>query len=187
MKGFYNEDELKLLGLNKFGKNVLLSKDVKLFHPEKFSIGDNSRVDAFCFITGDVEIGSHVHIAPFVILSGSNGIKLHDFVGIAARVSIYTSDADYTEGSLTNPTISKDLRNVTTGKVELEKHVLIGAHSVVLPKSVLGEGSTYGSFSLIKGNYEPWFIYKGIPAKKYKSRPKEEILKNEKKVLSSDP
>lgn len=186
MEGFYTEKELEKLGIKHFGKNALVSTDVRIFHPEKFSIGNNSRLDAFCIVTGEVEIGDHVHIAPFCILSGPQGIKISDFVGIAARTSLYTNDADYDEGSMTNPTIPAEFRGQTKGSIVLDKHVLIGAQSVILPNSFLGKGSTYGAFSLISGKYDGWFVYAGIPVKKLKQRPKEEIQKNEQKVYEID-
>ena len=62
---------------------------------------------------------------------------------------------------------------LTNTKVVLKKHVLIGAHSVVLPGVTIGEGVSMGAFSLVKESLDPWWVYFGIPVKKFKKRSKE--------------
>lgn len=52
----------------------------------------------------------------------------------------------------------------------IEKHVIIGSTSVVLPGVVLAEGSALGRFSLIKHSTEKWSINCGVPCKKYNNR-----------------
>ena len=62
----YSRQELLSLGLKKIGNNVLISKDAKLYSPEKISIGNNVRVDDFCILSGSIEIQNNVHLAPEV-------------------------------------------------------------------------------------------------------------------------
>ena len=53
------------------GKNVIIGKTVRIRNPEKVSIGDNSIIDDFTYISGSLEIGEHVHVGAGCTLSGS--------------------------------------------------------------------------------------------------------------------
>ena len=66
--------------------------------------------------------------------------------------------------------------------VVLEKHVIIGAGSVILPNVILKEGSSVGAMSLLTKNTKEWTIYAGIPARELKER-KKELLKLEQAFL----
>ena len=69
--------------------------------------------------------------------------------------------------------------------VVLEKHVIVGAGSVILPNVTLKEGSSVGAMSLITKNTKEWTIYAGIPAKELKER-KKELLKLEQSLLKEN-
>jgi len=185
MNGFYSEEELQSLGLKKFGKNVKISRDARILNPQSFVCGDNVRIDALTFLTGEISLGSYIHISPFCILQGSGGgIFMENFSALSGGVKVYTSDADYSLGqSLTNPTIPKDLKKSTNGPVRIGEHVLIGANSVVLPTTILHQGAVFGALSLIKGEQEGWKLYGGVPAKTIRERPKEVILSDAKKLI----
>jgi len=183
--GWYSEDELESLGLRKFGKNVLISKDSRIFNTSQLSVGDNVRIDALTLLTGDIKIGKYCHIPPFCSLGGGSKITLGNFVTFSTHIAVFTANADYVTGSsLTNPTIPKELRNRETGPVEIHDHVLIGSHCVILPNSILKEGTVFGASSLIKGTYEEWRLYAGVPTKYVRERPSEKILRDAKKLLN---
>jgi galactoside O-acetyltransferase len=64
---FYSEIELSKLGLKDYGKNVLISKKCSIYSPEKISIGNNVRIDDFCILSGNIILGSNIHISTFVL------------------------------------------------------------------------------------------------------------------------
>jgi galactoside O-acetyltransferase len=64
----------------------------------------------------------------------------------------------------------------------IEKHVIIGAGSVVLPGAILNEGVAIGSNSLVYKECKPWSIYAGSPVKFIKERAKN-ALELEKELL----
>lgn len=181
---YLSKEEIESIGLFSCGKKVSISRYAKIYNPEILSIGDFSRIDDYCILTGRITIGSHVHIAPFCLLQGTEGIIIQNFAGLSSRVSIYTKSEDYTLGlSLTNPTIPDQYRVITDkGPVILEKHVLVGANSIILPKSKLHEGCSIGAFTLLRGNYEAWQIFVGNPAKKVGKRRSKTILEFENKL-----
>lgn len=54
----------------------------------------------------------------------------------------------------------------------MEKHVIIGAGSVILPGVVLQEGVAVGAMSLVNKDCDEFTIYAGAPAKPIKKRSK---------------
>ena len=75
--GWLSETKLRELGI-KFGKNVKVDSSCVIACNE-LEIGDNSRIDAFCFLSGKIKIGRHVHISVGATLAGSDGIEVGDF------------------------------------------------------------------------------------------------------------
>ena len=95
-----------------------------------------------------------------------------DFCNVSSMVSIYAVNDDYTGIGMTSPMVPENLRKVDSKSVLIEKHVIIGTHSVVLPGCVLKEGSAFGAFSFINHDSEEWSINAGIPFVKIKDRNK---------------
>jgi galactoside O-acetyltransferase len=180
---FYTPEELKQLAFKAIGKDVLISRCARIYDMKSIEIGSNVRIDDFCFLSGRIKIGSHVHIASFVSLCGGDkGIILEDFVGIAEKTVVLAKTDDFSGAALTNPTIPDKYRNVFSAEVILKKHALVGVGSFILPGVILGEGSVIGAKSFVKNNIDPWSICVGIPAKKIKDR-KKDLLELEKQFL----
>jgi galactoside O-acetyltransferase len=174
---------LNKIGFKSLGDNVLLSEKAGIYNPGAISIGNNVRIDDFVIITGesDVIIGNYVHVAAYVAMLGRFGIELHDFVGVSVRTTILTGSDDFMGDYLTNPTIPDKYRKVTTGKVVLGKHSLIGSHTVILPGIQIGEGVSVGAQGLVTKNLDDWGIYVGAPCRFIKKRNKN-LLELEKKL-----
>ncbi len=186
MTSFYNKEELRDLGFKSIGENVLLSRKCSIYGASKISIGNNVRIDDFSVLsagTEGIEIGSHIHISPFCSMQGNGKIVMEDFSGLSSRVSIYSSNDDYFGNYLTNPTIPSQFTGVKNGPVTLKKHALVGSGAVILPKSTLHEGAVLGALSLLKGECEAFFIYKGNPAQKILERSRK-LLDIEKEYLA---
>ena len=183
---YYSDEELRKMGFKKLGKNVLISTKASIYYPETVEIGDNSRIDDFCIISGNVKIGRNVHIAAFCLVAGSEeGIILEDFSTLAYGVKVFTRSDDYSGETLTNVTFPDELRNPIKKPVKICKHSIIGTGSVVFPGVVVAEGTAIGAMSLIRESTEPWSIYVGIPARKIKDR-KKDLLLLEKKYIEKE-
>ncbi|MDK2802688.1 MAG: acyltransferase [Oscillospiraceae bacterium] len=179
MSNIFSREELIKIGFKSIGKNIILSKKSSIYSPEKISIGDNVRIDDFCVLSGNIIIGNNIHIAVFsCIFGGNKGVYLGDFVNISSRVSIYAISDDYSGESMTGPLVPDKYKNIIQKKVNIERHVIIGASSVVLPGACIDEGASFGAFSLIVGKINGWSINVGIPSRKIKNRSKN-ILKLE--------
>lgn len=170
---FYTSDELEKIGFKEIGENVLISRKASIYGAESISISNNVRIDDFCILSGKIQLGNYIHISAYSALyGGDKGILVDDYATISSRVSIYALTDDYTGIGMTNPMVDKEFRMVRQEVVKIEKHVIIGATSVVLPGCILKEGSSFGAFSFINKNSEPWSINVGIPFKKINEREK---------------
>lgn len=179
MNSFYTQSELEQIGFLKIGNNVLISKKASIYSADKITIGNNVRIDDFCILSGKVSIGNYIHIAAYTALYGGNsGISIADFVNISSKVSIYAISDDYSGKTMTNPMVPEKYKNVTDEEVIVEKHVIVGSGSVILPGLKIGEGSSFGAMTLINRDSQEWTINAGIPFRKIKNRSRE-LLKLE--------
>ncbi|MBR3834086.1 MAG: acyltransferase [Lachnospiraceae bacterium] len=178
MNTFYSEDELKALGLKSYGENVYIGRHVILYSPEKLEIGNNVRIDDFSILSGNIRLGNYIHISHFCgLYGGDKGIVMEDYSGLSSKVTVYGVSDDYSGNSMTNPMIPAEYKPFSTQeKVEIKKHAIVGAGSIILPGVIVGEGSSIGSMSLCIRDTEPWSINVGIPAKKIKERSKELLI-----------
>lgn len=136
-------------------------------------LGDNIRIDDFCIITGDVEMKGYNHIGPFVHLSGTHGILLEEFSSLGAHSAVLSNSDDYSGLSMSNPMVPDECKpGLVAGKITLRKHVLCGAHVIIMPGVTIGEGCSVGAFTFVNKDLEPWGIYAGIPARRIKERSK---------------
>lgn len=170
---FYTPEELAQIGLKSYGENVRISRYAQIYSPEKISIGDNVRIDDFCILSGNITIGSHIHIAAYCALYGADyGIIMEDYTGLSARATIYAAMDDFSGDYLIGPIHEDKSINVTGGLVQICKYAQIGVGGLVFPSVCVGEGTVLGAMSMAKQALIPWSIYAGIPAKKIKNRSK---------------
>lgn len=170
---YFTDSELYQIGFKSIGKNVKISKLASIYDHNKIEIGDNSRIDDFCVISGKINIGSYIHITPMCLLAGGEmGIEIKDFCTFAYGVKIFTQSDDYTGSTLTNSLIPKKYKNEFKAPITIHKHTIVGAGSIIMPGVILNEGTSIGSMSLVLKSTEAWSIYIGIPAKKLRDRNK---------------
>lgn len=172
---FLDAAAVDAIGFASVGSGVLISDCARIYGAERINIGSNVRIDDFCVLSagkGGIEIGSNIHIATFSSLIGAGRIVISDFSNISSRVSIYSSSDDYSGLTMTNPMIPDEFKNVFHADVVLDKHVIIGCGSVILPGVKLATAVAVGALSLINENCEEFTIYAGVPAKKIKERNK---------------
>ncbi len=182
---YYTQEELSKIGFKQIGKNVKISTKASIYNYGQIEIGDNSRIDDFCVISGKIQIGKNVHITPYCLVAGGEkGIVFKDFTTIAYGVQVFTQSDDYSGKTMANSTVPIKFKNEFKKKVVLEKHSIVGAGSIILPGVMLAEGTSVGTMSLVRTNTEPWSIYIGIPAKKIKNR-KKDLLKLEQKFIEN--
>lgn len=173
---FLSQEEIAEMGFKSCGKNVKISRFARFYSPEKISIGDNVRIDDFCILSGNITLGSHIHISAYVALYGAMGIRVGDYSGISPKSVVYSAMDDFSGNYLIGPIHPEGTTNVTGGVVTIEKYCQIGSNTVVFPNLTIAEGAVVGACSLVTRSLGGWGEYLGIPAKFFKER-KKELLK----------
>lgn len=149
-------------------------------------IGDHSRIDDFCVVSGKVKIGRNVHIAVFCnIAGGTEGITFDDFAGLAYRCDIFSQSDDYTGRTLTNPTVPAAYKLEAKKAVRIGRHCIVGTGSMIFPGVTLADGCSVGAMTMVTKSTEEWGVYFGVPAKRVKNR-KRDLLALEQDYLSSE-
>ncbi len=183
---YLSRSDIEKMGFLSIGDNVLISSKASFYNCPKIQIGDNVRIDDFSVLSsgeGGIIIGNFIHIAIYTSLIGKGRIAIGDYSNISSRVSIYSSNDDYSGNYMTNPMVPPAFTNVSHLPVTLGKHVIIGSGSVILPGAELAEGVAIGALSVVKKNkLEPFTIYAGNPLKKIRNRSSNMVML-EKKLI----
>jgi len=182
--GFLDEAGLAALGLASLGTDVSIDAAARFYGADRIEIGSHTRIDAFSILSageGGIRVGSHVHIAAHGFIAGAGLIELEDFANISGRVSIYSSNDDYTGATLTGPTVPEELKNVQVAPVRIGRHVVVGAGSVILPGVTIEDGAAVGALSIVKQDVEPFTIVAGPDGRVVGAR-KRDLLELERRV-----
>ena len=183
---YYTKEQLERMGFEALGRSVKISNKASFYNCSSIKIGDNSRVDDFCVISGRVEIGRNVHITPQCLLAGGEiGLVIEDFVALSYGVKVFTQSDDYSGETMTNSTIPKEYKREIIEKVIIEKHSIIGAGSIIMPGVIIKEGTAVGANSLVLTSTDSWSIVAGSPVQKIRNR-KKDILALEKDFLKNE-
>lgn len=180
---YLTRQTLKTMGFKALGENVKVSDKASIYNPEKIELGDHSRIDDFCVVSGKVIIGKYCHITPMCLVAGgSPGITLSDFCTLAYGVQIFAQSDDYSGGSMVNSLIPSKFKNEYFAEVFLERQVIIGAGSIIFPGVLVREGCSIGAMTLVNKSTQSWGVYAGNPARRIKDR-KKDLLELEAKFL----
>lgn len=180
---YLTKEQLKSMNFKSLGKNVKISDKASMYDCEQIEIGDFSRIDDFCVVSGKIKIGRNVHITPQCLLAGGTpGLVIEDFATLAYGVKIFTQSDDYSGETMTNSTVPKQFKNELKLPVRIGKHSIVGAGAIIMPGVHIAEGNSIGANSLVLKTTESWSIYVGSPARKIKER-KNDLLELEKKYL----
>ncbi len=167
---YYDENDLVNLGIKKVGSNVRVSKNCTIVGLDNIEIGSHVRIDANCVLTATnfelpMVLGDYIHIGSNCTILGNAGFTMKDFSGLSHGVRIFTSSDDFSGEYLFGPTVPKNLRHATSSPIVLEKYVLIGTNTVILPGAILNEGVAVGASSVVNKELKPWTIYFGVNPK----------------------
>ena len=181
---YLTEQELQELGFKKLGAGVKISDKAAIYNADQIEVGDHSRIDDFCVISGRLVIGKYNHITPMCLVAGGTpGIHFEDFCTLAYGVKVFAQSDDYSGETLANSLVPKKFKNEFFAAVSLGRHVIVGAGAVIFPGVTIAEGCSIGAMALVTKSTESWGIYTGMPAKRMKDR-KKNLLNLEAQFLS---
>ncbi|MGE4170314.1 MAG: acyltransferase [Candidatus Margulisiibacteriota bacterium] len=187
--GWLTQDQIQNMGFASVGNPVWLSDKASYYGTQNIRIGSHVRIDDFCVLSagqGGIDIGHYVHIAVYTSLIGAAPITLGNFVSISSKVAIYSSSDDYSGKAMTNPMVPTTFTQVNHAPVVLEKHVILGSGTVVLPGVTLKTGASVGALSLVTQNCKEFVSYLGSPARPVGHR-EQTLLDLEQQFLDSLP
>lgn len=180
---YLTTEQLRAMGFHSVGKNVKVSDKASIYNPDTIELGDFSRIDDFCVLSGKISIGRYCHITPMCLVAGgSPGITLADFCTLAYGVKIFSQSDDYSGKTMVNSLVPKKFKNEHLAKVVMERQVIVGAGSIIFPGVTIGEGCSVGAMTLVNKSTQPWGIYAGNPARRIKDR-KQDLLELEAQFL----
>ena len=180
---YLTKDALQAMGFKELGDNVKVSDKASIYNPEEIELGDHSRIDDFCVVSGKVSIGRYCHITPMCLVAGGlPGITLSDFCTLAYGVKIFSQSDDYSGNTMVNSLVPKKYKDEYLAEVLLEKQVIVGAGSIIFPGVTIREGCSVGALTLINESTQPWGIYAGSPARRINDR-KQDLLNLEAQFL----
>jgi acetyltransferase-like isoleucine patch superfamily enzyme len=170
--GYLSSWQIKRLGLKLAGNNLIISDKAAIYDAHKITLQDNCRVDDFCILSGELEIGAYTHLAPYVMLAGGRaGIEIGKYVTFAYGAKVFSETDDYSGMSLVGSLVPRDLKfGLTIKRVTVGDYCIIGTNTTIMPKGALEEGVAVGAHSLVKSSLAAWGIYCGVPAKWLRSR-----------------
>jgi acetyltransferase-like isoleucine patch superfamily enzyme len=153
MADYFSIEELKKKGFKKVGRNCKISRKVA-FYNTKGLLGNSVRIDDDVVLKGRVIIKSNVHIARGCTLSGDKkGIFIENFATLSNYCQVFSVSDDFLGVNIPGATLTPSKRKIFSKtynkKITIGKAAIIGAFSVILPGSVIGNFSSIGAFSLI--------------------------------------
>jgi galactoside O-acetyltransferase len=138
------------------------------------TIGSNCNVEGLLVFeksSAQISIGSRAHIGGGTVLAAAIGIEIGDDVLIAFDALIMDHDShsllfrerrkdvrDWMDGK-------KDWANVEMGRVHISDKAWVGARSIILKGTTIGEGAIVAAGSVVTRDVSPWTIVGGNPAK----------------------
>ena len=168
---FLDAWKVQLMGFKSVGSNVLISDKAVFYNPGGISIGDNTRIDDFCLLSGeDIVIGKNVHLACYVSIIGKGRIELADYSSVSFKSSVFSSSDPYDGSLMTNPTVPEPYRQTYHNAIYIGKHVVIGCHSCVFPGVTVGDGAAIGAMSMVTKRIPDGVIAFGVPAELKRNR-----------------
>lgn len=185
---FMSESELAASGLNA-APTARISRKASFYGASRIWVGPYTRIDDFCVLSagsGGIRIGRNVHIAVATTLIGEGAIDIEDFSNFSGRVSVYSSNDDYSGTMMTNPTVPSRLLGVDHNPVRVGRHAIIGCGALILPGVTIDEGAVVGAMSLVNKSVAAWAKVVGVPARVVGQR-KRDLLQYEAEVLKELP
>jgi len=121
-----------------------------------YGFGEGTSCYNNVLIIGDVKVGRNTWIGPNVILDGSGGLEIGDYVSISAGVQIYTHHSVDWSKSLGKKAIKKNQTKVGNG-------VYLGPNSIIQMGTTIGDKSVVGAMSFVNKdvpNSGKWYGHK---------------------------
>lgn len=169
----------------KNGEDVRISPQAVIVNADLVEIGSHVAIDPFTVITTALTLGSYIHIAPHCsIIGGRNGrLVMGDFSSLAAGCRIICSSDDYSGEGLNGAVIPLKYRVVKFTTITIGRFASLATNVMVLPGVTIGEGAVAAAGATVNRDLEPWGIYAGSPVRQVGTRKSEKIIAYAKEIM----
>lgn len=123
-----------------------------------YGFGEGSSCYNNVLIIGDVKVGKNTWIGPNVVLDGSGGLEIGDFVSISAGAQIYTHHTVQWSTSLGVAAVDRAQTKIGNG-------VYIGPNSIIQMGVTIGDRVVIGAMSFVNCDIEAGERVFGSPAR----------------------
>lgn len=120
--------------------------------------GEGTSIYDSAIVLGDVRVGAHTWIGPWVMLDGSGGLEIGDYCSISAGVQIYTHDS-------VAWAVSGGKAGLEHRPTRIGHRCYIGPHTVVVKGVTIGDGCIIGAHSLVLSDIPAGSKAFGAPCK----------------------
>lgn len=158
-------------------KNKLQYEFLKLVRPEMIGYSNSEpgnlkkmRISNMTHLSNpaNVKTGDHVFIGHFNYIDGFDKVEIGTGCQITNYVSILTHsshNAIRMYGDKYDLYWGTKLKGLEWGPVKIGDYSFIGAHSVIMPGTIIGKGCIVSAYSFVEGTFEDYSILRGQPAK----------------------
>ncbi len=159
------------------GENVFIGHQTFFIRPELVSIGNNVRIDPFCYIASELEIGSNVQITTHCVLGGRKKIKLGNWTFIGYGSKLFTGSEDYS-GDFGPVNDFWGNNKVFEGDIEFGDFSGCASDTIIMPGVTLPTGCAIGAKSFVYSSksLKEWSVFLGSPLAFHKNRNKDTVL-----------
>ena len=171
------------------GKTSIISENIRIRHPEYFTVGEYSIIDDYCYFSSEVFVGRCSHIASGCSVAGGlkESFHLGNFCSLSSGVKIWCASDDFVNDLVTiiPPKVKEQIKeNFLVGGVRIQDYCAIGANAVIMPKNDIPIGVSIGALSFVPVNYKfkEWSVYAGNPLRYIKERNKDSVRRQAEKL-----
>lgn len=107
-----------------------------------YGFGEGTSCYNNVLILGDVKVGKNTWIGPNVVLDGSGGLEIGDYVSISAGVQIYTHHTVDWSVSLGSEPVKKETTRIGSG-------VYLGPNTIIQMGVSIGDKAVVGAMSFV--------------------------------------
>lgn len=169
----HGDGRFKMNDFCALGQNVVIERDVLVFHPENIAIGDNVYIGHQTilkgYFKGKLQIGEGSWIGQQCFIHAAGDISIGRAVGIGPGVKIITSHHDDVHADL--PVLHQDLKFKA---VVVEDGADLGVGSIILPGVTIGKGAIVGAGAVVASDVPEYAVVAGVPAKIIRMRKKDD-------------
>lgn len=115
---------------------------------KKEGFGKGTSVYDNVLIIGDVKVGKNTWIGPNVVLDGSGGLVIGDYVSISAGTQIYTHHTVGWSNSLGEEPIKREPTTIGNG-------VYIGPNCIIQMGTIIGDKAIIGASTFVNKDISP--------------------------------